>query len=1236
MRIFCTLTLVLVAGGLRAQFGAESDISLSTAGVSDVHPADLDGDGDMDIISASPGDGKIAWYANEGPDGFGTQRVITTQADGGPVDIEVFDLDSDGDLDVLSASFTDAKVAWYRNDGSGGFGSEQIISTGTVSAGSVHAADLDGDGDQDVVYGSYQLPGKVVWFANNGPAGFSPEQLVSVEGIAINDVFTADLDNDGDQDVLTAATAINGLSWYANDGFGGFGTEQVISALGQASSVHAADVDNDGDQDLIAGCLFDYRVVWYANDGMGGFGTEQVITTLVDSPGPVHAADMDGDGDPDVISSSFSYELTWYANNGDGSFGPQLIISTASGFGVAAPGADLDGDGDQDLLSGSASGAVVFYSNNGVGEFGPQQVISVTNRGPISVTSADLDGDNDLDVLVAFETEDQVAWYANDGQAGFGPKQVISSLVDGPLAVQASDLDGDGDLDVLSASAQDDKIAWYANDGSGDFGPQQVISAQADGTGSLHAVDMDADGDQDVLFAAGDDFRIAWYANDGMAGFGAELIIDDAVQVTDVFAADLDGDGQMEVLCASYDLDRVSMFNYYSAGDFWGQQILSNDAHGARSIRAADVDGDGDLDILAACSDADAITVYRNNGTFGPQLYLPGVAEDVQDVFTADLDNDGDVDVLSASSDDNRIAWYENNGLGTYGPPQIISTSANGARSVSTADLDNDGDLDVVSASGGGAKVAWYKNHVLSNYRIEGVIFIDADLSGSLTAGDVPVANAPVSITPQLSSGITGDTGTYTAYVDPGVFILESVLPDELWTPTSTPAEQTVEVTTATPVITGVDFGWAPATDTSIVLPSLTLGAAACGDTAHCWVSYLNQGTRIEEGTITLELDPLFGFIGSVPPPVSVSGNTITWEFDSLSYFDAGLIDLQLQLPQPSSSGTTWVNTTTVTTVDSLGGITGSFMGVQNGTAACAYDPNDKQAEPRGFGIHGAVPVDIDQLTYTVRFQNTGTAVAYNVMIVDQLDEDLDWSSLQVLGTSHVISGVQIDEHGEAIFRFDDILLPDSNASEPESHGFIRYRISTVDGASDGTTITNCASIFFDLNEPVVTNTILNTLVDCGLFNTTITFVGIDSLQATDGDTYQWFLDGDSLFGADQQVLLTLVPGTYSVEVMDVHGCSDLSEPYPVLNIGYAETDGSRLRVVPNPARDQFTITSLETLPADAVIDMMDVNGRVVLSMNGNGAQRMVVSCGTLAPGIYMVRSGVPGKPPMTGSVVLE
>jgi hypothetical protein len=89
-----------------------------------VFSADLDGDGDMDVLSASFTDDKIAWYENDGAGTFGDQQNISTSADGA---ISVFsaDLDGDGNMDVLSASAEDNKIAWYENDGAGNFGAQQ-------------------------------------------------------------------------------------------------------------------------------------------------------------------------------------------------------------------------------------------------------------------------------------------------------------------------------------------------------------------------------------------------------------------------------------------------------------------------------------------------------------------------------------------------------------------------------------------------------------------------------------------------------------------------------------------------------------------------------------------------------------------------------------------------------------------------------------------------------------------------------------------------------------------------------------------------------------------------------------------------------------------------------------------------------------------------------------------------------------------------------------------------------
>jgi PKD repeat protein len=117
-----------------------------------VYAADVDGDGDLDVLSASAGDDKIAWYENDGQQTF-TTHIITTAANGAE-SVHAADVDGDGDLDVLSASYWDDKIAWYENDGQQNFTSHTITNAAD-GATSVYAADVDGDGDLDVFSASY-------------------------------------------------------------------------------------------------------------------------------------------------------------------------------------------------------------------------------------------------------------------------------------------------------------------------------------------------------------------------------------------------------------------------------------------------------------------------------------------------------------------------------------------------------------------------------------------------------------------------------------------------------------------------------------------------------------------------------------------------------------------------------------------------------------------------------------------------------------------------------------------------------------------------------------------------------------------------------------------------------------------------------------------------------------------------------------------------------------------------
>lgn len=141
-----------------------------------------------------------------------------------------------------------------------------------------------------------------------------------------------------------------------------------------------------------------------------------------------------------------------------------------------------------------------------------------------------------------------------------------------------------------------------------------------------------------------------------------------------------------------------------------------------------------------------------------------------------------------------------------------------------------------------------------------------------------------------------------------------------------------------------------------------------------------------------------------------------------------------------------------------------------------SFDPNDKQAFPRGFGNQHLIEANTD-LEYLIRFQNTGTDTAFTVVVLDTLSAHLEATSVRPGASSHPYDFAVLD--GNVLrFRFDHILLPDSNVNEPASHGFIKFRASQQPDNPIGTLIENRAAIYFDFNEPVLTNTTFHTIGD--------------------------------------------------------------------------------------------------------------------------------------------------------------
>lgn len=358
--------------------------------------------------------------------------------------------------------------------------------------------------------------------------------------------------------------------------FAQFGDQQIITTIAEAArSSYPADLDNDGDMDVISASFGDNKVAWYENlDGQGNFGAQIIINEDIVDPLNVFPADFDNDGDLDIVCNSFNNvgnpDVVWFKNlDGQGTFGQPIEITYDAFGAIDVYASDLDNDGDMDVLSASKEdNKIAWYENlDGQGTFGEQQVLTTNALNVLTVFAKDLNGDGNVDVISASTGDGEVIWFKNNGNGNFDSEQIISSTVGAVVSVYTADMDGDGDMDVLSASYIN-KVSWHENiDGLGTFNNEHIISELTNGAHSVHAEDMDNDGDMDVLSASAIDNKIAWYENlDGQGNFGAQLLIDqeNIIQGRDVFAADLDNDGDMDVLAASQNNQTIAWYENFT------------------------------------------------------------------------------------------------------------------------------------------------------------------------------------------------------------------------------------------------------------------------------------------------------------------------------------------------------------------------------------------------------------------------------------------------------------------------------------------------------------------------------------------------------------------------------------------------------------------------------------------------------------------------------------------------
>lgn len=260
-----------------------------------------------------------------------------------------------------------------------------------------------------------------------------------------------------------------------------------------------------------------------------------------------------------------------------------------------------------------------------------------------------------------------------------------------------------------------------------------------------------------------------------------------------------------------------------------------------------------------------------------------------------------------------------------------------------------------------------------------------------------------------------------------------------------------------------------------------------------------------------------------------------------------------------------------------------------------SYDPNIKEVSPSG-----SVTSSEGWLYYTIHFQNTGNSFAENIYVWDTIDANLDLNTIQVMGSSHD-QFMQVYPNPRAVkFNFKNINLIDSTSDEPNSHGFVQYRIKLKSGLSEGMAIHNTASILFDLNTPVLTNT-TNTIICNTPSNITQTFTINDGQSITVG-THHYS-----------------EAGKYTDILTNINGCDSVVNTTIQVFSSIENISPSRILCYPNPANNSVLV-QLEGLFQEPLM-VFDIYGRKIFGGEFI-SNKYIINTESFSEGTYIIQCG--------------
>jgi hypothetical protein len=402
-----------------------------------------------------------------------------------------------------------------------------------------------------------------------------------------------------------------------------------------------------------------------------------------------------------------------------------------------------------------------------------------------------------------------------------------------------------------------------------------------------------------------------------------------------------------------------------------------------------------------------------------------------------------------------------------------------------------------------------------------------------------------------------------------------------------------------------------------LVISAIPSWNARPGTFQYITIFYKNIGTDIvSSGEILFKHDSHLVFGNSYPAITSSNGDTLKWSFSNLKPFDSASIRLAVDIPLSVHLGDTLTSMAIITPV--ANDVTPyDDTAIIKQRAVGSYDPNDK-VENNG-GIIGSDYISQGKyLNYIIRFQNTGTDTAFNVIVRDTLDNKLDWSTLEMVAASHLYT-VSITNQNKIEWAFANINLPDSNINEPLSHGYVSYRVKPKSTAAVGDVINNLASIYFDYNLPVATNNAL-TLVQDNFISLPVQLLSFTGQLSSNTVQLNWNTDNGKNFekfeverSLDGKIYIRIETVPFNHSISDYHlidNISSLQSKLIFYRLKMIDADGNfsyskvvvfkinpfqnSFTIYPNPARTEVFVSLLTDKNQSLRVNILDASGRII------------------------------------------